>query len=116
MSDWSRPLAYAGLQVLPASLLIVSDHPWVGAGAFVVVLAATLTHSRRRLGAAAAHARRQLPSARPAPLRETVPAGSGGGTVPVTHGGGRSTADGEERPLRAHDEQVIHFPPRRLPL
>lgn len=105
MSGWIRSLAYTGFMVVPASLMIVSAHPWLGAGTFVAVLAATLADSRRRIGAAAAPQRRLLPSARPGPARERIAAGAT-----------RFTADGEERPLRDHDEQLIHFPPRRMPL
>jgi hypothetical protein len=31
-------------------------------------------------------------------------------------GGVRIPFGGEERPLRTRDDQLIHFPPRRLPL
>lgn len=105
MSDWFRPLAYTAGMVVPAGLMIVSGHPWVGAGTFVAVLAATFADSRRRLGVAAARQRQLLPSARPTPIRERVAAD-----------GSRITVDGEERPLRRHDAQVVHFPPRKLPL
>jgi hypothetical protein len=94
--------------------MIVTDHPWMGAGTFVGVLTASLVHSRIRTGADAARERRLLSSARhvtdigedPTSLVQTMRS-----TVGV-----RIIGDGGERPLRSRDDQLIHFPPRRLPL
>jgi hypothetical protein len=117
MSDWLRPLAYVGLEVIPPGLMIVTDHPWLGLATFVGVLTASLVHSRVRTGSDAARERELLSYARhvtdigedPTSVVRALRPGQSAASF-------RITPDGEERPLRDRDDQLIHFPPRRLPL
>lgn len=114
MSGWLRPLAYVGLEVIPPGLMIVTGHPWIGAATFLGVLTASLVHSRIRTGAEAARERELLSYARHA-------TDIGEDPTPVVQamryiGGVRISAGDQERPLRTRDDQLIHFPPRRLPL
>jgi hypothetical protein len=105
MTDWLRPLAYVGLWVVPAGLMIVVGHPWLGVAAFVAVLPVTLAHSRSR--ARARVARDRLSTGVVIDLAARIPALSAPGGVRIGTGG-------EPQSLRARDDQLIHFPPRRL--
>jgi hypothetical protein len=122
MSNWLRPLTYIGLEVIPPGLMIITNHPWMGAATFVGVLAASLIHSSIRTGAVAAREREILSYARhandigedPTPVVRALRQVDGRRDHPGTDADPDADAYAEEwvRP-RGKRDGLIHYPPRR---